>query len=105
MSDNKSQWNDKTVSELKHELRSRGLSVGGRKAELVGRLITSGDGVAVIEAELVEDITDSSTVDLIGSLVSNSITRIRGLPVATLAVAGIMVFGATGGPYSTGMIS
>ena len=92
-----SQWNDKTVPELKHELRSRGLSVGGRKAELVGRLITSGDGVAVIEAELVEDITDSSTVDLIGSLVSNSITRIRGLPVATLAVAGIMVFGATGG--------
>ena len=39
MAENRSEWEDLTVAQLKEELEGRGLELTGRKADLIARLV------------------------------------------------------------------
>ena len=95
-----SQWASKTVNELKQELRSRGMPVTGKKAELVERLELVDSDTSVLEAEIVEEDAKDSPSMVVNRLKGGSqaaISNLRGLPVATMVIAVLLVVAATGG--------
>ena len=82
-------WESLTVAQLKEECRSRGLSVGGKKADLVSRIEEHAISKDFLEAEIAEDSAMQSGRSMIG--------RFKQLPVSVLAVIGIMLLGTMGG--------
>ena len=82
-------WESLTVSQLKDECKSRGLSVGGKKADLVSRIEEHAISNDFLEAEITEDSAMQSERSMIG--------RVKQLPVSVLAVIGIMLLGTMGG--------
>ena len=82
-------WESLTVAQLKEECKSRGLSVGGKKADLVSRIEEHAISNDFLEAEITEDSAMQSGRSMIG--------RVKQLPVSVLAVIGIMLLGTTGG--------
>ena len=82
-------WESLTVAQLKEECKSRGLSVGGKKADLVARLEEHAIPIDVLDAE----IADNSRLPTARSIVSG----VKQLPVSVLAVIGIMLIGTMGG--------
>jgi hypothetical protein len=95
-----SQWASKTVDELKQELGSRGMPVSGKKSELVKRLELAGLDSAVLEAEIAAEdakVFPSMVVNRLKESSQAAILRLKGLPVATMVVAVLLVVGMTGG--------
>ena len=95
-----SQWASKTVNELKQELRSRGMPVTGKKSELVERLELVDSDTSVLEAEIVDEDAKGSPSMVVNRLKEGSqaaISSLRGLPVATMVIAVLLVVAATGG--------
>ena len=95
-----SQWASKTVNDLKQELRSRGMPVTGKKAELVKRLELVDSDTSVLEAEIVDEDAKGSPSMVVNRLKGGSqaaISSLRGLPVATMVIAVLLVVAATGG--------
>ena len=82
-------WESLTVAQLKEECKSRGLSVGGKKADLVSRIEEHAISNDFLEAEITEDSAMQSVRSMIG--------RVKQLPVSVLAVIGIMLLGTMGG--------
>jgi len=82
-------WESLTVAQLKEECKSRGLSVGGKKADLVARLEEYTIPNDVLDAE----IADESSLPNGRSIV----WRVKQLPVSVLTVIGIMLIGTMGG--------
>ena len=82
-------WESLTVAQLKEECKSRGLSVGGKKADLVSRIEEHAISNDFLEAEITEDSAMQSGRSMIG--------RFKQLPVSVLAVIGIMLLGTMGG--------
>ena len=82
-------WESLTVAQLKKECKSRGLSVGGKKADLVSRIEEHAISNDFLEAEITEDSAMQSGRSMIG--------RVKQLPVSVLAVIGIMLLGTMGG--------
>ena len=82
-------WKSLTVAQLKEECKSRGLSVGGKKADLVSRIKEHAISNDFLEAEITEDSAMQSGRSMIG--------RVKQLPVSVLAVIGIMLLGTMGG--------
>ncbi len=82
-------WESLTVAQLKEECKSRGLSVGGKKADLVSRIEEHAISNDFLEAEITEDSAMQSGRSMIG--------RVKQLPVSVLAVIGIMLLGSMGG--------
>lgn len=82
-------WESLTVAQLKEECKSRGLSVGGKKADLVSRIEEHATSNDFLEAEITEDSAMQSGRSMIG--------RVKQLPVSVLAVIGIMLLGTMGG--------
>ncbi len=82
-------WESLTVAQLKEECKSRGLSVGGKKADLVSRIEEHAISKDFLEAEIAEDSVMQSGRSKIG--------RVKQLPVSVLAVIGIMLLGTMGG--------
>ena len=82
-------WESLTVAQLKEECKSRGLSVGGKKADLVSRIEEHAISKDFLEAEIAEDSAMQSGRSMIG--------RFKQLPVSVLAVIGIMLLGTMGG--------
>lgn len=82
-------WESLTVAQLKEECKSRGLSVGGKKADLVSRIEEHAISNDSLEAEITEDSAMQSGRSMIG--------RVKQLPVSVLAVIGIMLLGTMGG--------
>ena len=82
-------WESLTVAQLKKECKSRGLSVGGKKADLVSRIEEHAISNDFLEAEITEDSAMQSGRSMIG--------RFKQLPVSVLAVIGIMLLGTMGG--------
>ena len=82
-------WESLTVAQLKEECKSRGLSVGGKKADLVSRIEEHAISNDFLEAEITEDSAMQSGRSMIG--------RVKQLPVSLLAVSGIMLLGTMGG--------
>ena len=82
-------WESLTVAQLKEECKSRGLSVGGKKADLVSRIEEHAISNDFLEAEITEDSAMQSGRSMIG--------RVKQLPVSVLAVIGIMLLGTMGG--------
>jgi len=82
-------WESLTVAQLKEECKSRGLSVGGKKADLVSRIEEHAISNDFQEAEITEDSAMQSGRSMIG--------RVKQLPVSVLAVIGIMLLGTMGG--------
>jgi len=63
---NMNDWSSKTVDQLKQELRSRGMSVSGKKADLVFRLNEVSGAEGIVEAEIVgmaHEETPSTNLD------------------------------------------
>ena len=82
-------WESLTVAQLKEECKRRGLSVGGKKADLVSRIEEHAISNDFLEAEITEDSAMQSGRSMIG--------RVKQLPVSVLAVIGIMLLGTMGG--------
>jgi len=82
-------WESLTVAQLEEECKSRGLSVGGKKADLVSRIEEHAISNDFLEAEITEDSAKLSGRSMIG--------RVKQLPVSVLAVIGIMLLGTMGG--------
>ena len=82
-------WQSLTVAQLKEECKSRGLSVGGKKADLVSRIEEHAISKDFLEAEIAEDSAMQSGRSMTG--------RVKQLPVSVLAVIGIMLLGTMGG--------
>lgn len=82
-------WESLTVDQLKEECKSRGLSVGGKKADLVSRIEEHAISNDSLEAAITEDSAMQSGRSMIG--------RVKQLPVSVLAVIGIMLLGTMGG--------
>ena len=82
-------WQSLTVAQLKEECKSRGLSVGGKKADLVSRIEEHAISNDFLEAEITEDSAMQSGRSMTG--------RVKQLPVSVLAVIGIMLLGTMGG--------
>ena len=82
-------WESLTVAQLKEECKSRGLSVGGKKADLVSRIEEHAISNDSLEAAITEDSVMQSGRSMIG--------RVKQLPVSVLAVIGIMLLGTMGG--------
>ena len=82
-------WESLTVAQLEEECKSRGLSVGGKKADLVSRIEEHAISNDFLEAEITEDSVMQSGRSMIG--------RVKQLPVSVLAVIGIMLLGTMGG--------
>ena len=97
MPDSMSEWSSKTVEELKRELVSRGLSVSGKKSELIGRLESGSSSSVVLEAEIVGTPESSPPGFSFDRLKSVGHWKNMDSPITTFFVAGIMILGATGG--------
>ena len=97
MPDSMSEWSSKTVEELKRELVSRGLSVSGKKSELIGRLESGSSSSVVLEAEIVGTPESSPLGFSFDRLKSVGHWKNMDSPITTFFVAGIMILGATGG--------
>ena len=97
MPDSMSEWSSKTVEELKRELVSRGLSVSGKKSELIGRLESVSSSSVVLEAEIVGTPESSPLGFSFDRLKSVGHWKNMDSPITTFFVAGIMILGATGG--------
>ncbi|MEK9804971.1 MAG: M28 family peptidase [Euryarchaeota archaeon] len=82
-------WESLTAAQLKEECKSRGLSVGGKKADLVSRIEEHAISNDFLEADITEDSAMQSGRSMIG--------RVKQLPVSVLAVIGIMLLGTMGG--------
>ncbi|MEC9351616.1 MAG: M28 family peptidase [Candidatus Thermoplasmatota archaeon] len=82
-------WDSRTVAQLKEECKKRGLASGGKKAELAARLEDYSTEDAVLDAEMVDDSVSFSTQLII--------QRAKQLPVSVLAVIGIVLIGTMGG--------
>ncbi|MGB1590101.1 MAG: M28 family peptidase [Candidatus Thalassarchaeaceae archaeon] len=82
-------WESLTVAQLKQECKSRGLSVGGKKTDLVARLEEHTIPNDVLDAEIADDSSPHNTRSILG--------RVKQLPVSVLAVIGIMLIGTMGG--------
>ena len=82
-------WESLTVAQLKEECKSRGLSVGGKKADLVSRIEEHAISNDFLEAEITEDSAMQNGRSMIG--------RVKQLPVSVLAVIGITLLGTMGG--------
>jgi hypothetical protein len=92
-----SDWKSKTVDDLKDELRSRGLSVSGKKADLVHRLSRNGVNREIIEAEVIGEESHIASEATGFPAISVGLTRVRELPISTLLVTGVIIIGITGG--------
>ena len=91
------EWASKTVQLLKSELRSRGLSTSGKKADLVKRLEESEGSSSVIEAEIVGDPSRegvSSLLTRLGDLGGQKTSRAS---INALFLAAIVIIGTSGG--------
>lgn len=97
MPDSMTEWDSKTVEELKRELRSRGLSVSGKKSDLVGRLDAGSSSSVVLEAEIVGGSGTSSPGFSFERMKSIGSWKDMDSPISTLFVAGLMILGVTGG--------
>ena len=97
MPDSMSEWSSKTVEELKRELVSRGLSVSGKKSELIGRLESGSSSSVVLEAEIVGTPESSPLRFSFDRRKSLGHWKNMDSPITTFFVAGIMILGATGG--------
>ena len=97
MPDSMSEWSSKTVEELKRELVSRGLSVSGKKSELIGRLESGSSSSVVLEAEIVGTPESSPLGFSFDRLKSVGHWKNMDSPITTFFVVGIMILGATGG--------
>ena len=97
MPDSMSEWSSKTVEELKRELVSRGLSVSGKKSELIGRLESGSSSSVVLEAHIVGTPESSPPGFSFDRLKSVGHWKNMDSPITTFFVAGIMILGATGG--------
>ncbi len=82
-------WESLTVAQLKQECKSRGLSVGGKKTDLVARLEEHTIPNDLLDAEIADDSSPHNTRSILG--------RVKQLPVSVLAVIGIMLIGTMGG--------
>ena len=82
-------WESLTVAQLKEECKSRGLSVGGKKADLVARLEEHTIPKDVLDAEIADDSSPPTARSIL--------SRGKQLPVSVLAVIGIMLIGTMGG--------
>lgn len=82
-------WESLTVAQLKQECKSRGLSVGGKKTDLVARLEEHTIPNDVLDAEIADDSRPHKARSILG--------RVKQLPVSVLAVIGIMLIGTMGG--------
>ena len=97
MAESMTEWESKTVDELKQELKSRGLSVSGKKSELVSRLDSENISSGVLEAEIVSGSRGGGERGIIEAMKSIGNLRKSEFPISTLIVAGIIIVGATGG--------
>ena len=77
-------WPECSVSELKDELRSRGMPVSGRKDELIKRLRES-----VFDATIADEPPVKREF--------NFLERIRGVPLPTIIVISVLLVGGSGG--------
>ncbi|MBJ28838.1 MAG: hypothetical protein CMB61_02110 [Euryarchaeota archaeon] len=96
-----SEWSDNTVEELKQELRSRGMSVSGKKADLVLRLNEASASVGVVEAEIIgmtEEKANSTNSDNVLLFIRE---RVRTKFSASMIVL-IIIIGFTGGGFVLG---
>ena len=82
-------WESLTVAQLKEECKSRGLSVGGKKADLVARLEEYTIPNDVLDAEIADESSQPNGRSIVW--------RVKQLPVSVLAVIGIMLIGTMGG--------
>ena len=82
-------WESLTVAQLKEECKSRGLSVGGKKADLVARLEEYTIPNDVLDAEIADELSPPNGRSIVW--------RMKQLPVSVLAVIGIMLIGTMGG--------
>ncbi len=82
-------WESLTVAQLKEECKSRGLSVGGKKADLVARLEDYTLPNDVLDAEIADELSPPNGRSIVW--------RMKQLPVSVLAVIGIMLIGTMGG--------
>ena len=82
-------WESLTVAQLKEECKIRDLKTGGKKADLVSRLVDFSIQSDVLDAEIANDFEPSGGAGII--------QRIKQLPVSVLAVIGIMLIGTMGG--------
>ncbi|MAH98046.1 MAG: hypothetical protein CMA12_01680 [Euryarchaeota archaeon] len=90
------EWGSKTVDELKHELRSRGMSVSGKKADLMLRLNEASRAEGVVEAEIMgmtEGKVSSTNIDNVLILIRE---RVRSKFSASILVL-IIIIGFAGG--------
>jgi len=104
--DGKDAYEGMTVTELKGLLRDRDLPVGGRKSELVERLIEY-DGGETIEASLVDNdradtTTTPSEISFLARMRHDPVQSIRGLPIPVLISALIVVVASAGGAVVLG---
>ena len=82
-------WESLTVAQLKEECKSRWLSVGGKKADLVARLEEYTIPNDVLDAEIADELSPPNGRSIVW--------RMKQLPVSVLAVIGIMLIGTMGG--------
>ena len=97
MAESMTEWESKTVDELKQELKSRGLSISGKKSELVRRLDSENISSGVLDAEIVSGPGGGGERGIIEAMKSIGNLRKSEFPISTLIVAGIIIVGATGG--------
>ena len=67
-------WESLTVAQLKEECKSRGLSVGGKKGDLVARLEEYTIPNDVLDAEIADDSSPPNARSILG--------RVKQLPVS-----------------------
>ena len=97
IADSMAGWSKKTVSELKEELRTRGMPVSGSKASLISRLQQSEVESDVIEAEIVNEKPNGNRKNASKLLAYKFSERVKGLPTSVIIVAVILIVGTTGG--------
>ena len=89
-------WESRTVAQLKEECKIRGLNTDGKKADLVRRI----EGLSIqndfLDAEIADDFEPSDGEGIV--------QRIKQLPVSVLAVIGIMLIGTMGGAMLYGCL-